>query len=309
MPTGECIKSNFIIIGTNPIEEVPSIGGIIPASPVAQCCSKTTFFASTPSDDVLKNDKTSFLWVLSPLVSAAEMTLQKADANGTFVDVQTLNDNDYGTFYPLNFNSDDDNRKYIGYLLDMRLVILDDGAGLYRVKNVIVTILGNKSLYSNEFCLAEYSPALINGTVRIETYTNGIRGAAGSQTDFIDFNSINWYNQIRLSGMFGFTSSEYTREEVEYNNGQKQWVVDEQKEKYILKLKPIEQATRNFVKTDILQADEIIVTDYNNTNPDEFIGVYVKGSGGFEPRHNIKEALPVDINFDSAFNNQRKRRC
>jgi hypothetical protein len=309
MPTGECIKADFIIIGTNPIEEVPSIGGIIPASPVAQCCSKTTFFASTPSDDVLKNDKTSFLWVLSPLVSAAEMTLQKADASGTFIDVQTLNNNDFGTFYALNFNNDDDNRKYIGYLLDMRLVILDDGAGLYRVKNVIVTILGNKSLYSNEFCLSEYSPALINGTVRIETYTNGIRGAAGSQTDFIDFNSINWYNQIRLSGMFGFTSSEYTREEVEYNNGQKQWVVDEQKEKYILKLKPIEQATRNFVKTDILQADEIIVTDYNNTNPDEFIGVYVKGSGGFEPRHNIKEALPVDITFDSAFNNQRKRRC
>jgi len=55
MPTGECIKANFIIIGTNPIEEVPSIGGIIPASPVAQCCAKTTFFASTPSDDVLKN--------------------------------------------------------------------------------------------------------------------------------------------------------------------------------------------------------------------------------------------------------------
>ena len=30
------------------------------------------------------------------------------------------------------------------------------------------------------------------------------------------------------------------------------WATDEQKEKYILKLKPIEQATRNFVKTDIL---------------------------------------------------------
>ena len=90
MPTGECIKANFIIIGTNPVEDVPTIDGIIPASPIAQCCAKTTFFASTPSDDVLKNDKTSFLWVLSPLVSASVMTLQKADANGTFVDVQTL---------------------------------------------------------------------------------------------------------------------------------------------------------------------------------------------------------------------------
>jgi len=309
MASGECIKANFIIVATNPVAEVPTIEGIIPTSSVAQCCSNTTFFASTADDAELKNDKTSFLWVLSPLVSASVMTLQKADANGDFQDVETLDNNDFGTLYDLSFNTDEDSRKYIGYLLNMRDVIIAHDGGLYRVKNSITTILGNKDLYSNEFCLVEYSPALINGTVRIETYTNGIRGAAGSQTDYIDFNSINWYNQIRLKGMFGFTTSEYTREDVEYRNGQKQWVVDEQKEKYILKLKPVDQATRNFLKTDVLQADEIIITDYNSLNPDEFIGIYVSGSGGFEPRHNIKEALPVDINFDSAFNNQRKKRC
>lgn len=309
MPTGECIKANFTIVATDPVASVPTINGIIPTSSVAQCCTDTTFFASTPDDADLKNDKTSFLFVLSPLVSVAVMTLQKADASGTFADVETLNNDDFGTFYALSFNTDEDARKYIGYLLNMRDVIIAHDSGLYRVKNSITTVLGNALIYSNEFCLEEYSPALINGTVRIETYTNGIRGAAGSQTDYIDFNSLNWYNQIRLKGMFGFTSSEYTREDVEFRNGQKQWVVDEQKEKYILKLKPIDQYTRGFVKTDIVQADEIVMTDYNSLNPDEFIGIYVKCSGGFEPRHNIKEALPVDITFDSAFNNQRKRRC
>ena len=113
MPTGECIKANFTIVATDPVAEVPTINGIIPTSSVAQCCTDTTFFASTPDDADLKNDKTSFLFVLSPLVSVAVMTLQKADGSGTFADVETLNNDDFGTFYALSFNTDEDARKYI----------------------------------------------------------------------------------------------------------------------------------------------------------------------------------------------------
>ena len=309
MPTGECIKANFVVITGNPLVDTPTLEGIIPTSSVAQCCAINTFFASSSDDAELKNDKSSVLFVLSPIVSTAVMYLQKADTSGTFQDVATLDDNVLGTFYALSFNTDDDSRKYIGYLLNFHEIISAHDAGNYRVKVSFVTMLGNKSDYSQEFCLKEYSAGAINGTIRIETYTNGIRGVAGSQTDYIDFKSLNWYNQIRLKGMFGFDTSEYTRENVEYNNGQKQWIVDEQTEKYVMKLKPVDEYTRLFLKTDVLQADDIILTDYNSLNPHTHISTYVTAAGSFEPRFNIKEAIPVDINFESAFNNLRKKRC
>ena len=309
MPTGECIKGDFTIIATNPLVDNPTLSGIVPTSSVAQCCTKTTFFASTLDDADLKNDKTSALFVLSSSVSAAILSLQKADAAGDFADVTTLVDDTYGTFYALSFNTDDDARKYIGYKVDMRAVIIGFGVGSYRITAALTTIFGSKSIYSNDWCLKEWSASGIDGTVRIETRTNGIRGVATSQTDYIDFNALDWYNQTRLKGMFGFETSEFSREKVEYSNGQNEWITDEQTVKYILKLKPIDENTRDFLRVDVLQADEIIITDYNSKNAFTNIETYVNGDGSFEPRFNIKEALPVDISFVSAFNNLRKKRC
>ena len=303
---GEEVKQQFSLIADNPIDpvEVLDISGAI----TADCPTCLTILADTLDDNQFRNDKTSFLFRYSNAVTAISIKLQLK--NGVFADVATLNDNTYGTFFALGFIVDDKNRSYIGYLVDWRLVLAAFGEGFYRVVTDETTIFGANSQTTAEYCLKTYLANRAEGSLKIETYTTQIRGDINDQTDFIDFGTAAWYNSTRLCGIFGFDTSDYTDERVEFRNGQRKWITDIQETKYLMALKPIPQELHNFVKTDILQADEIFITDYNKNNPNKHIQTLVLRDGNYEPNWNANTLLAsVEVQFKTAYNNLRKRRC
>lgn len=303
---GEEIHDTFFVLKTPP-PGAPVVLDL-PKSTVADCPPCLNVLSSTLDASGFKNDKTGFIFKFSELITGLVFTLQKKE-NGLFTDIETLLDNTWGTFFPLSFIIDEKNRKYAGYLIDWRLVLLGHGTGIYRLKTEEINIFGVFDQVSDEYCLQEYTTDRANGTVKIETITSKLRGDINDPTDTLDFGT-GWYNSIRLCGVFGFDTSDYVEERTEYRNGQQKWVKDEQTVKYILKLKPINSELHNLIKTDILQADEILITDYNKNNAVRHIQENVNRNGNYEPRWQPKTKLAgVDVNFKSAFNNLRKKQC
>jgi hypothetical protein len=303
---GEEIRDTFYVLKMAPPGDPVELD--IPTATTRDCPFCLSALASSSDSDPFKNDSRSFLFKFSELVTASTMTLQKK-VDGVYEDVATLEDDILGTYFPLSFIVDEKNRQYIGYLLDWRLVLLAHGTGFYRLETVETNIFGDYTQHSDEYCLLEYTPYRADGTVKIETTTSNLRGDINDPTDIVAFGS-GWYQSTRLCGMFGFDTSDYVEERTEYYNGQQKWVKDEQTVKYVLKLRPIPAELHNFVKTDILQADEIIVTDYNKNNPNRHIQQYVNRNGNYEPAWKPKTKLAgVEVNFKSAFNNLRKKQC
>lgn len=303
---GEEIYETFYVLKSMPPGDPVILD--LPESTVMDCPFCLTVLASLADAGSFKNDKRSFLFKFSEVITSLTFTLQKK-VGGVFTDIETLSDDTWGTYFPLGFIIDEKSRKYAGYLIDWRTVLIDHGTGFYRLATEEVNIFGTYLQYSEDFCLLEYTPARADGTIKIETTTSNLRGDINDPTDVIAFGS-GWYQSTRLCGMFGFDTSDYVEERVEYNNGQQKWVKDEQLVKYILKLKPINADLHNFVKTDILQADEILITDYNKNNPNRHIQENVNRNGNYEPVWQPKTKLAlVDVNFKSAFNNLRKKQC
>lgn len=303
---GTEIRETFYLLATGAPPDKVVLD--IPDSTVADCKICFNVLANRGGINHFKDDKRSFLLKFSTLTTAAVLTLQKK-TGGIFIDVQTLNDNSLGEFYSLGFIVDTKQRQYTGYVLYWRNVLLAYDSGMYRVKTEDNNLFGVFERFSDEYCLLEYTPARANGTVKIETTTSKLRGDINDVTDTIDFGN-GWYQSTRLCGIFGFDNSDYTEERTEYRNGQQKWVKDEQILKYTLKVLPISAEMHNFVKTDILQADEILITDYNKNNPNTHIQVNVNRDGNYSPKWQPKTKLAmVDINFKSAFNNLRKRQC
>jgi hypothetical protein len=71
------------------------------------------------------------------------------------------------------------------------------------------------------------------------------------------------------------------------------------------------ESLHNLLKTDVLQADRIIVTDYNKNNAEQFIDVCVRGNSDYEPQWNESRSklASVELKFILEFNNYRKKRC
>lgn len=306
---GEEIHSTFLILKENPVTISGSVD--IPASTTNECKVCLNVLADILNADEFKNDKTAFLFKFNESVMSINFILQEK-INNIYQDViPALIGNSMGTLFPLGFIVDEKKRKYIGYLLNWRNVLIVHGEGFFRMKTIQPAAMGfpEQIQISDEYCLKKYSPDRANGTVRIETTTSGLRGDINNKKDIVSFGS-GWYNSIRICGMFGFDTSEFQEEKTEYRNGQVRWVKDEQQVKYILKLRPINSDLHNFIKTDILQSDEILITDYNKNNPNKHIRENVNRAGNYEPRWDRGTKLgSVDISFVSAFNNLRKKLC
>lgn len=162
-------------------------------------------FASPPNPgEFWKNDLNEFLFKRFIVADTVAIELYKEG-----VKVEDLNTNAFGTFFngfPLGTA---EQQLYVGYLLDWLLVFNAHGAGSYTIQAQL-NIIGNASTFeSRKFHLELYSDILANGSVRIESTQNG--NIFGSQFDFTD---LNWYQSLRIPGLFGnpspiFETSEY----------------------------------------------------------------------------------------------------
>lgn len=277
-----------------------------------ECCGPFALkaLADTGSTDEYKNDISGLLWWFNDVINAATLTLQKFnDATGVYDDLIALNNNTYGTFYDYGFFINGASEKFIGYQLEWKNVLTIHGAGGYKVKCAVTYSYGGSALvYSNPYCLKQYTADRANITVRVEYRLNHIMGMASDDKKVKDLGALNWYNSLRLPGYFGYPSQTYTTESIIYNNGQQPDVTDESDEEFKLSLKPVPAFVHNIMKIDVMMADSIMITDYSANNADTWVKKEVRKSSEYSPKWNDLQSglASVEVKFKPRFNNNKK---
>jgi hypothetical protein len=310
---GEAITQEFILVTESPIPTIVELD--LPATKIRDCCSAFTIkaLADTGSSDEFKNDVSGFLWWFNSFVTGASLKLYKFDTTvNDYVFLVNLNNNTYGTYYAYGFFENDSEETFVGYQLEWKTVLITHGAGGYKVECIPTLAIGGVgSLFSNPYCLKQYTPDLANGTVRIEYNLNHINGLSSDDTKIADYGELNWYNSLRLGGFFGFPTSTYSTDTIQYTNGERILVKDEQEPEYVLKLRPQPSFVHDIMRTDVLQGDTILITDYNNRNAQLFVQKAVIKAGDYAPdwkRLQTKLAT-VEVKFKQTFNNLKKLWC
>ena len=301
------IKDTFYYIGqpSVPIVQVPDI----PVSEVDCCSAFVLKVLADNTSEELNNDKSGFLWWFNDLITTAELTLQRF-TNGAWVDVASMDANtDYGTPYDYEFYVNNQGESFIGYQLEWALVLAEEGIGQYRVKCTATDFSTVENLlYSPIYCLKTYTPELANGTIRVEYYLNGTLGVNEDDTKIRDYGTLNWYNSFRLGGFFGYPTSTYEEERVRYNNGARLFVTDDQEPDYTMKLKPIPFFIHEYMRTDVMMADDIYITDYNARNTNNYVQKNVYKNSGYQPQWKPLQSklAAVEVKFKQKYNNHKK---
>lgn len=335
MPTlttrrGERIKQDAIFVPSDPSKYNKTIPPPIPDGSIAdfacgQCCFKMDVFAHLSDSDVLKNDKNSFYFYADSGITDIFIRIQKSNCGDWFQELP-LNNNTYGRFFEYGKHpdfsgadfQDDYGKKYTGFQIDWRQILLNAhgdnlGVGIYRITATYSDIFGNtyEVIDDREFCLKKYLPNLVNGTVRVETLTQGLRGSMDDPQNLIDY-STGWSDQIRLPGIFFYKNSSYTKEYNQYGDADfnaLKPIINEQVPKYQLTIKPVPGFIDWYLSTNVLQADQILITDYNSSNRHTFIQTPVIVEGDINPKDEtfMNPLAIVEMTFIYGQNNLRKR--
>jgi len=303
---GYLASAEFTMISENPVftETI-----VLPPNQL-DCCGDLVWnvLADTATSDELKNDKNRFLWWFNEeAIDTAIISLIKPD--GTSVALNSVTT--YGTPYNYGFNTNGFNEKMVGYEIEWKKVLTVIGEGSYQLKCVSTSIFGGTTTqYSETYCLSQYNDSRANGTVRIEYIINGLLGDSKNDEKQRDFGQLNWYNQHRFNGMFMFKSAPLKEEDVVYTSGQRQAVELEQEPEYTLELKPIPAFKHNVLRTDILMADNKLITDYNFSNFENYYKKKVIVKSGYDPKFYPKKSklASVVLTFIQEFNKLKKFR-
>lgn len=298
----------------------------LPAFSQKECCFKLPVLAGEigVEDDPLKNDQTSILAKYDRnLYTDVVIVIQKW-VGADWVDQANLEGGALGTDYEYgqfsNFGSTDGTLNYVGSLVKWQLVLNFYGEGTYRFKFVETdfTAAETESFYLFEYCLKEYMPHRADKTVRFDWYTKGYRGDFENDTDIWDYvgvtllvGSAGWFNQMRLpDSFFGGNKSGYEREYIRYSNGQQVWISDEQIESYEFHSGMFPAGLHDWIKTNMIQADRILATDYNKNNPNIITNKAIKPISSYEPSWNYNNLRAfVTVDFEQEFQNRKKLRC
>lgn len=308
MANGEAVKTKVLFLAENPVSKDKEV--LLPENVAEKCCFCLPVFGDISDTAKEKNDISSFL-IPVKAVTAVTFVLQKL-VDGAYSDVATITDNTYGLYLPLSFVTIDGN-DHAGLRVDWRNVLSVDGAGTYRIKITITPSFGVATdFFSFVYDLRAYSAIEADETVRFEFWNNNIIGDWENGSQVKNFGSLNWRNMLRLSrSIFGREVSTYEQEEVRFDNGVLVDVQNDQTREFELEIGAAPHFIHKFIKTEILQSDQIYVTDYNSTNPaGSFVDINVKHTGDYAPiwNRNAQEP-PVVLTFKLRQNNDRKKLC
>lgn len=303
-------SQDFGLIPTNPVDEETEV--LPPAT--LDCNSDYVWrvLADAASSDPLKNDTTNFIeWFDKVGITAAKVYLCKCD--GTKIDLTASST--YGTPYDFGFDImpnvdyNTNGEKAIGYHIEWKKVLTVIGEGIYYLQYEATTLFGATTIKKTpSYCLKQYTVARADGTVRIEYYLNGVIGKTENDKKRRDYLQANWYNMHRFDGYFFYQNSQYKVDEIQYQNGFIDEVEHGQTPEYLMKLKPIPFFKHDILRTDILMSNNILVTDYNTKNIDNYYQKAVKKNGNYEPIiHPMQRQIAgVEIKFKQAYNNLNK---
>jgi hypothetical protein len=313
---GTIVKQNFTLIRSNPI--VTSFDDLTvpiyePESGTAECCFILTALAESSFTSEYFNDKHRAIFFWNNAFTTATMKLQKYNTStGAWADSATLTDNTYGTYYAAAFHTTIYSEIAQGYELDWALILAALGEGQYRIKATGTTITSaTVDKFSLEFELREYTTSRAENTVRIEWWLNGNIGDPNNDLIKQDYGTLNWYNQLRLSdSKFGFDEPELTREFVRYQSGKQVWNKSMTKETYLLKTGRLPNNVRRYLLYNVMNGDEVRITDFNSDNSVTHLDRYVAPVGGFVPKYTDGVKLaPVEIKFEQLYQNNEHKRC
>jgi hypothetical protein len=227
------------------------------------CCIKESVLADY-SGTIWKNDVKGFMFQVAAPTDTLVMYLQKDT-----VDVATLNDNTYGTYYAIGgITYYTDQSLLTGYILEWSKVLALNGIGNYRIKIVYTTFSGSTTTYSNNFKLRVYSFENASGTVRIDSYMNGYL-----MRNRMNYKGLNFPNMIRVRGWFGNSEEKIETTNDIYANyiNEKRLVVQrkvQQTDIFNLELHPLPKCIANDIRYYHFLANDIYITDYNILNYD-----------------------------------------
>lgn len=308
-PYGQARKDVFSVIRDNPVTET----ALTFNDTIQGCCLTLPVLAESVVTNSYYNDEYGFIFFWGPGFSTANLKLEKL-VNGTWTEVESLIIDTWGTHYDFGFFTNRFDENAIAYILEWQKVLTDPdlGEGNYRLRSSGTQIIaaGTVDQYSFEFCLQEYTQDRADETVRFEYNLNGILGSQIDDRYRRDFGTLNFPCQFRLPGaMFGFDKYPSERQYIRYQNGKQVWTGDRSKEEYTLKTGRYDQPLHRFIKHEVLQADDIRVTDYNILNPTRHQGRYVIPIGNYEPKWDPQTIYaPAEIQFEQGYqNNIRKR--
>ncbi len=305
---GDVQKDTFFTIGGS----ANVVTGPEFAEPLEECCVDLLLFGDllNPTDP-FKNDKTSYFEYYSNDTDTAILKLQKCE-NGTFVDKATITDNTYGEFSDFgDFQAD--NRNYISIKnIDWTAILSAFDRGKYRfiveTTNILASVTPTPDC-SFTYKLDHYSAKDADGTVFIKAENSNLLGNIKDQKQVFTFPP-EWMDGIRIPAIFGFNFSEYEEEQVRYDDGFLQDLTNDQTAKFLLKTDRIPAILHDYIKTNVLQANIIKMTDYNTDNPNKHVDTMVKRTSSYEPVYypRVKNSK-VEVEFKSAFDNLRELLC
>ena len=296
---GDVFKQDLLVLK---VLEPPKV---IPQdeNPFKNCCYPLQVFADLASDNEFKNDWDKPIKII-PLQYTCTMYLEKL-VEGVWVSQATLNDNTYGKYYELGFETKNNNN-YVGYRLDFKTILDEGGSGFGSGKYRINFDLTSLSLYSEEYCLEQYTNFRADNTVRINYTWDRLIGDP-NQKETRDFVGFNWTRQTRLSdAIFGYLNGDFESEGVRYNGGELNTVSKALSRKYKLELRKLPPEIQNVVIFDILMAKDISITDYNKENFTDYIEVFVEINGSLDPNYSdSRTESSMILEFKNKYDNDR----
>lgn len=315
MALGEAQFENFKLITNNPVDPDSELD--LPKFSATSCCYDLPVFAELTFTKDFNNDKSSVIYFYDNAFSDSVLELEKY-VSGEWTKVADLNDNTYGTYYPFGFYTNNQNENVLGYEIEWKYILTALGVGRYRVKTIETNIFGTTNKYSLEWTLKQYSQYIVDKTTRISWWISGLTGNSSNDKRKRDFGDLNWFNEIRLpNSLFWSKTSEYEKDYVQYQNGQKVWIKDERTRSYKFELIQAPNYIHELLSGEVFQADTIMITDYNSNNPalnsdctPELIEKYIKLSSSYEPGWNYgAKYANVELTFVNEYQNFVRKRC
>jgi len=261
------------------------------------------------TSDLYRNDFTAPLLMLSNRYSSPALYLEQMQGDCSWLELAQLNDNTYGTYYPIASKP-----YWIGYKLQWHEVLNLHGAGCYRIRteytDTITAVINIE--YSYKFDLKAYSEGFADKTIKLTYQINGgIIGNPNDDQNPIDYEGITWIREVRLPNSYaGFETSEYTREYVKYKNGGQVWTKDDQVENIVCQIGKIPYSLHRALKVTALQSDALWVSDYNRGNQVNYDHKRVIANSGYEPKWaKYATYAPVEIQLQPYFQNLERKRC
>ena len=318
---GEELKQDGCVL--IPSSATPIVPPVITG--VTRCTFMLDVFADIVNTTIdFNNDKSDFYYYGSAAISTVSITLQKLVAN-VWTDQTTFTDQTYGKFFAFgnapdfsgNAFVDDYGKRYTGIFLNWLTVLQNLGSGIYRIKSIYTDIFSvATTFYSNsQYNLMQYNTTRINGTIRIESFNQGLRGDLNNPAIQIDYFT-GWQSQIRLRGLFLYTGSSYNKEYNQYGDADFNVfkpIIMEQSSKYSLTKLNVPAWLVWYITTNISQADIILISDYNTINRFALLKTPVMIDGDFTiDANNLTDplgddAVAIALNFIFAQNSLRKR--